>query len=237
MTRVGWGKAFAFAGLAVGAPWVVVALIATTLLALSAPGAGGGFVELSGGIAAVSVILCAVLMRTLAPRSRMGVVVCAWLACATGIFLVPLAIALFADGWVFGLIVAMIAELIFFVGGGAVWAAGGALAASRILRVQRTLGPRWTPLGWIAVGILVAACAVAITLTTGAPHGMGPIETFDTAPERAGWSWFPLGWEWSWGANRETPGWIPTFALADGLGLASVGVGLWVGRRGPELRT
>ena len=237
MGRVGWGKAFAFAGLAVGAPWVVVALIATALLALSAPGTGGGFVELSGGIAAVSVILCAVLVKIRAPRSRMDAVARAWFACAIGIFLVSLAIMIPSGEWTFVLVVAMIAELIFFLGGGAAWAAGGALAASRILRVERTLGPRWTPLGWIAVGILAVACAVAITLTAGPPGNMMAIETFDTAPERAGWSWFPLGWEWSWGANRETPGWIPTFALADGLGLASVGAGLWIGRRGPELRT
>ncbi|HLT67617.1 MAG TPA: hypothetical protein VKZ73_07065, partial [Microbacterium sp.] len=116
MTRVGWGKAFAFAGLAVGAPWVVVALIATALLALSAPGTGGGFVELSGGIAAVSVVLCAMITKIRAPRSRTAAVVHAWLACALGIALVPLAILIPGGAWTFAPIVAMMAELIFFVG-------------------------------------------------------------------------------------------------------------------------
>lgn len=237
MQRIGWGEAFAFGALAVGVPWAICALIATALLALSSFDAGGAIVGVSTGIAAVSVILCAVTTRIRAPRSRTAAVTHAWLACALGIVLVPLAILIPDGEWTFAPAVVMVAGMIFFLGGGAAWATGGALAASRILRVERTLGPRWTPLAWVAVGILVAACAVAIMLTAGPPRGMVPIETFDPSPERSAWRWLPLGWEWSWGANRETPGWIPTFVLANGLGVVSVGVGLWVGRRGPELRS
>lgn len=237
MTRVGWGRAFAFAGLAVGAPWLVVDLIATALWAFSADDSGREIIVVARGIAAVSMILCAVLVKIRAPRTRTAAVVRAWLACAIGVFLVPFAMLIPSGEWEIGLIVAMFAEMIFFVGGGAPWVAGGALAASRILRVERTLGPHWIPLGWLAIGILVAACAVAITLTAGPPRDMMPYETFAPSPERGAWNWLPLGWEWSWGASRETPGWIPTFVLASGLGLVAVGAGLWIGRRGPQPRS
>ena len=238
MRRIGWGRAFAFSALAIGIPWIIVATIAAVLIGLSEGSPVSlGVVPLSALIAVLSTVLGGIFSALLPPRSRTSAVVRAWISCVVATFGFFLVVGAVTADFEFSFVAGMVATMIFCLGGGMPWIAAGALGASRILPLERTLGPHWIPLAWSALGLVVAACAIAIPLTAGAPADMTAFETFAPAPERGAWNWFPLGWEWVWGENTHSPGMTPTFVFADGLGLVALGPGLWLGRRGPDSRS
>jgi hypothetical protein len=219
MTRVSWGRAFAFGAVAVGVPWAIVAAIAVFLLAMS--GGEDGFarsvVIISPAIAAGAAVIAALITHRWQPLNRAGSGGHTVLACVLAIVVAAIAMIMIGAG-------------IFLLGGGLPWALAGGVLASGILRTRRWTRPRWAPVAWIVLGSVVAVVAVML-MVPNVPEYIA----FEQAspldePVRGSWHWFPLGRGLEQNDMRGGPSWTPTFMLANGLGLIAIGAAVGITR-------
>jgi hypothetical protein len=234
MTRVSWGRAFAFGAVAVGVPWAIVAAIAVFLLAMS--GGEDGFarsvVIISPAIAAGAAVIAALITHRWQPLNRAGSGGHTVLACVLAIVVAAIVMAAVEPDSVllYAPAMIMIGAGIFLLGGGLPWALAGGVLASGILRTRRWTRPRWAPVAWIVLGSVVAVVAVML-MVPNVPEYIA----FEQAspldePVRGSWHWFPLGRGLEQNDMRGGPSWTPTFMLANGLGLIAIGAAVGITR-------
>jgi len=231
MTRVSWGRAFAFGAVAIGAPWAVVSVIAAALWLLE--GDNDAFVrfilQISPANAAGAAVIAALLTRVWPPLNRVGAAMHGFLACIVAIAVTGVVMAAFTAerGLNFFALFAIFGGGIFLLCGGTPWVLAGGVLASRILPTARVTRPRWAPAAWILVGIVAVVVAVVLMV----PYAPEQIYFAQPRPIRepvpGPWHWFPLG---RGVGESGGPSWIPTFILANGLGIVALGAALWATR-------
>jgi len=242
-----WLTSLGYALASIGAPFVAAGLVLALLISLS-PSESGPSLWISP-LLPVAMAVVAVAAMTLFVRRSTTHPLWVWVmmaigACALSIVTTMVALTFLAgiqSGWLgvtFGLFGTLIAGAYFACLGGPLWAAAGAIAAGRMVGAEPRL-PRG-PVGPIAAAIGAAGC-VATVLATHRLHGTASV--FQLCAQRAGvaaphdvftggWSWFPLGWHCSWEAAGalEMPQ-LPSAAFAISLGVALLGVVLWLTSR------
>ena len=215
MGRVSWGQSFAFGMTAVMVPWVFVAVISATLLLASGESDAVAYflLPLTAVVAVIAAVIAALITRAWRPLNRLGAGLHTILASVLSFAVVGAVAGAFVAGGFLApfTIILLFGGGTFLIGGGTPWALAGGIFASRILPTVRVTRPRWAPAGWILVGI--AAVIVAVILMT--PYLPGD------------WHWFPLGRS---PEGNDTPSWLPTIILANGLGIVALGAALWATR-------